>query len=104
MARRRPPRPRCQTRPLWRADWDYHLKMNTTRFWYLVAGGFLAASAALGASIAMAQPDNPAEPGNPADVGNPDVPNNPNDARCIAEPFVIQCQGGKYGQVPGAFS
>lgn len=60
-------------------------------------------SAVFGASPAVAQPDNPADPGNPADVGNPDLPTNANDARCLAIPFWLPCQGGKFGQVPGAF-
>ncbi len=78
----------------------YHLKMNTTRIQHLIAGGALAASAILGAPTAVAQPDNPADPGKPP---NPDVPTNANDARCIAQPFVLACGGSKFGGVPGAF-
>ncbi len=77
--------------------------MNTTRIRHLIAGGVLAASAILGAPTSAAQPDNPADPGNPADVGNPDIPTNANDARCMAMPWVLACQGGKFGYAPGAF-
>ncbi|MGB0972805.1 MAG: hypothetical protein ACPGVG_17875 [Mycobacterium sp.] len=77
--------------------------MTTIRIQYLLAGGVLAASAILGAPTATAQPATPADPANPADVGNPGLPHNANDARCIAMPFWIPCEGGKYGQVPGAF-
>lgn len=81
----------------------YHLKMNATRLRHLIAGGVLAASAIFAAPAAVAQPDNPVDPGNAGDVGTSAPPNNANDARCIAMPYWIPCQGGEYGQVPGAF-
>lgn len=71
--------------------------MDTIRIRHLIAGGVLATLAALGAPALLAQPP----PRQPPDPGNPGL--NANDARCLAEPFVIQCQGGKFGQVPGAF-
>jgi hypothetical protein len=81
----------------------YHLKMNTTRIQRLVAGGALAAAAVLGAPTALAQPADPGSPANPGNPANPDNLNS-NDARCLAEPFMLQCQGSRYGGVPGAFS
>ncbi len=82
----------------------YHLLMNAARLRNLIAGGVLATSAIFTAPPTLAQPDNPADPANPGDAGTSAPPSNANDARCIAMPFWIPCQGGSYGQVPGAFN
>ena len=79
----------------------YHLKMNTTRIQYLIAGGVLAASAVLGAPTSLADPGSSVEPCTTVPCG-PGAPVSPVDLRCVSQPMNGVCAGGPYAWPGGA--